>query len=133
MPNANCRARRHPRELEAHSGPCAPSLERILSAHLRAGDRVAIEDPAFFSVIDLLGALGLIPVPVAIDDLGHAWFLERRYPMDWSRRTELVLPDHDQAKEADPLVGVHDELRLARLSRQKRLEQGKKTVIGTPT
>ena len=33
---------------------------------------------------------------------------------DWSRRTELVLPDHDQAKEADPLVGVHDELRLAR-------------------
>ena len=45
-------------------------LERILSGHLRPGDRVAIEDPAFFSVIDLLGALGLIPVPVAIDDLG---------------------------------------------------------------
>ncbi len=61
------------------------------------------------------------------------WFLERRHPTEWSRRTELVLPDHDQAKEADPLVGVHDELRLARLSRQKRLEQGKKTVIGTPT
>ena len=49
------------------------------------------------------------------------WFLERRHPADWSRRTELVLPDHDQAAEADPLVGVHDELRLARLSRQKRL------------
>ena len=47
------------------------------------------------------------------------WFLERRHPADWSRRTELVLPDHDQAKEADPLVGVHDELRLARLSHQK--------------
>ena len=61
------------------------------------------------------------------------WFLERRHPTEWSRRTELVLPDHDQAKEVDPLVGVHDELRLARLSRQKRLEQGKKTVIGTPT
>ena len=45
-------------------------LERILSGHLRPGDRVAIEDPAFFSVIDLLGALGLIPVPVAIDDIG---------------------------------------------------------------
>ena len=53
------------------------------------------------------------------------WFLERRHPADWSRRTELVLPDHDQAKEADPLVGVHDELRLARLSRQKWL--GKST------
>ena len=51
------------------------------------------------------------------------WFLERRHPADWSRRTELVLPDHEQAVEADPLVGVHDELRLARLARQKR--QGK--------
>ena len=47
------------------------------------------------------------------------WFLERRHPAEWSRRTELVVPDHDQAAEADPLVGVHDELRLARLARQK--------------
>ena len=38
------------------------------------------------------------------------WFLERRHPADWSRRTELVLPDHEQAAEVDPLVGVHDEL-----------------------
>ena len=51
------------------------------------------------------------------------WFLERRHPADWSRRTEVVLPDNEQAAEADPLVGVHDELRLARLARQKR--QGK--------
>ena len=52
------------------------------------------------------------------------WFLERRHPADWSRRTEVVLPDHEQkATEADPLVGVHDELRLARLARQK--QQGK--------
>ena len=51
------------------------------------------------------------------------WFLERRHPAEWSRRTELVLPDHEQAVEIDPLVGVHDELRLARLARQKR--QGK--------
>ena len=51
------------------------------------------------------------------------WFLERRHPADWSRRTEFVLPDDEQVKEVDPLVGVHDELRLARLARQK--EQGK--------
>ena len=51
------------------------------------------------------------------------WFLERRYPADWSRRTEFVLPDEEQVKEVDPLVGVHDELRLARLARQK--QQGK--------
>ena len=47
------------------------------------------------------------------------WFLERRHPAEWSRRTELVVPDHDQAAAVDPLVGVHDELRLARL-RQRR-------------
>ena len=51
------------------------------------------------------------------------WFLERRHPTDWSRRTELVLADHEQAAEGDPLVGVHDELRLAWLARQK--QQGK--------
>ena len=50
------------------------------------------------------------------------WFLERRHPANWSRRTELVLPD-EQAAKVDPLVGVHDELRLARLARQK--QQGK--------
>ena len=59
----------------------------------------------------------------APDWQADGWFLERRHPTDWSRRTELVLPDHEQAAEADPLVGVHDELRLARLARQKR--QGK--------
>ena len=53
----------------------------------------------------------------------YAWLLERRHPADWSRRTELVLPDHEQAAAVDPLVGVHDELRLARLARQK--QQGK--------
>ena len=52
----------------------------------------------------------------------YAWLLERRHPADWSRRTELVLPD-EQAAAVDPLVGVHGELRLARLARQK--QQGK--------
>ena len=51
------------------------------------------------------------------------WFLERRHPMEWSRRTELVLPDHEKAAEAVPLVGVHDELRLARLARQKQQDK----------
>ena len=52
----------------------------------------------------------------------YAWLLERRHPANWSRRTELVVAD-DQAEKVDPLVGVHDELRLARLARQK--EQGR--------
>jgi DNA-binding transcriptional MocR family regulator len=45
-------------------------IERVLREHLRAGDRVAVEDPSFTGVLDLLNALSLVPVPVAIDDQG---------------------------------------------------------------
>jgi DNA-binding transcriptional MocR family regulator len=39
-------------------------------AHLRPGDRVAIEDPGYPAVHDLLLALGLVPDPLPIDDRG---------------------------------------------------------------
>ena len=45
-------------------------IERVLREHLRAGDRVAVEDPCFTGVLDLLNALALVPVPVAVDDEG---------------------------------------------------------------
>jgi DNA-binding transcriptional MocR family regulator len=54
----------------AVTGGAMDGIERTLQAHLRAGDRVAIEDPAYPAVRDLLGALGLAAEPVGIDDQG---------------------------------------------------------------
>lgn len=45
-------------------------IERVLGAGLRPGDRVAVEDPTFSRVLDLLAALGLQIEPVAIDETG---------------------------------------------------------------
>jgi DNA-binding transcriptional MocR family regulator len=45
-------------------------IERALREQLRPGDRVLVEDPCFTGVADLLHALALLPVPVAVDDEG---------------------------------------------------------------
>lgn len=45
-------------------------IERVLRENLRAGDRVAVEDPCFTGITNILAALGLIPVPVVVDQEG---------------------------------------------------------------
>ena len=45
-------------------------IERALQAQLRAGDLVAVEDPGFAGLFDLLRALGLALRPVPIDAKG---------------------------------------------------------------
>ena len=56
-------------ELTVTSGTL-DAVERLLTAHLRAGDAVAVEDPGWANLLDLLAALGLRPHPVPVDREG---------------------------------------------------------------
>jgi DNA-binding transcriptional MocR family regulator len=66
-------------ELDADGVPDGPltlasgsldAIERVLAAHLKPGDTVAVEDPGWGSLFDLIPALGLRTAPVGVDDEG---------------------------------------------------------------
>ncbi|WP_318204665.1 aminotransferase class I/II-fold pyridoxal phosphate-dependent enzyme [Streptomyces sp. SCL15-4] len=66
-------------ELDADGVPAGPltvtsgsldAVERVLTAHLRPGDTVAVEDPGWGGLLDLVPALGLHTAPVGVDDDG---------------------------------------------------------------
>jgi DNA-binding transcriptional MocR family regulator len=46
------------------------ALERLLREHARTGDHVAVEDPTFPALLDLLASRGLLPAPFDVDDDG---------------------------------------------------------------
>lgn len=51
-------------------GGALDGIERVLQANLRVGDRIAVEDPTWPRIPDLLYALGLEPEPVEVDESG---------------------------------------------------------------
>jgi DNA-binding transcriptional MocR family regulator len=54
----------------AVAGGALDAIERLLGAHVLPGDRVAVEDPGWANLLDLVAALGLRPVPVPVDESG---------------------------------------------------------------
>src|SRR5215470_19594060 len=54
----------------AVAGGALDGIERILQTRLRPGDRVAVEDPTWPRITDLVRALGLAPDPAAVDQQG---------------------------------------------------------------
>lgn len=67
---ARLRADGVPVELVTVTSGASDAIERLLVTNLRPGDAVAVEDPGWAHVFDLVAALGLRVLSVPVDDAG---------------------------------------------------------------
>ncbi|MBF9073602.1 aminotransferase class I/II-fold pyridoxal phosphate-dependent enzyme [Streptacidiphilus fuscans] len=95
--------------------------ERLFQAWLRPGDAVAVEDPGWGSLFDLLPALGLRPVPMPVDDDGPT-VAGLRAALDAGVRAVVLTAraqnptgaalSAERADELRPLLAEHPEVLL---------------------
>jgi DNA-binding transcriptional MocR family regulator len=100
-------------------------IERLLREHLRPGDAVAVEDPGFPALLDLLAAAGFAPLPVALDEEGL-----RPDPLAvaLSRARALILTPRAQ----NPTGAVMTSARAADLRRILRTQAGLLLIENDP-
>jgi len=96
-------------------------IERVLEAHLRAGDRVAVENPGYAALFDLLRARGLSLDPVEVDERGMRPG-ELQGALERGARAAIITPrgqnptgaalDAGRARELQAVLAGHPEALL---------------------
>lgn len=95
------------------TGGALDGIERCLLAHVSPGDRVAVEDPGWANLLDLVAALGLDPVGVGVDDDGPLPADLRRALRHGARATVVTSRAHNPtgaAVSAERAAALRDVL-----------------------
>jgi DNA-binding transcriptional MocR family regulator len=97
-------------------GGALDGIERVLATRLRPGDRIAVEDPTWPRISDLVQALGYVSEPVALDQRG---LLPEALDRALRRRVKAVIAtprgqnptgaalDPDRAARLQQLLAAH--------------------------